>query len=52
MAGQRSAFPEGIALLEQHYPVDHITGLSESRLIEIIGDYDAPKRSGTRLLRQ
>ncbi len=42
--------PEGIALLEQHYPVDHITGLSEPRLMEIIGDYDAlVVRSGTRV---
>lgn len=41
---------EGIALLEQHCRVDHITGLDEARLIEIIGDYDAlVVRSGTRV---
>ncbi len=33
--------PEGIALLEQHYRVDHITGLSEAQLIDIIGNYHA-----------
>ena len=43
--------PEGIALLEQHYRVDHITGLSEAQLIDVIGDYHAlVVRSGTRVL--
>ena len=42
--------PEGIALLEQHYLVDHITGLSEAQLIDVIGDYHAlVVRSGTRV---
>lgn len=42
--------PEGVALLEKYARVDQLTGLSEDRLIEIIGSYDAlVVRSGTRV---
>ena len=42
--------PEGIALLKKHYRVDHITGLDEAQLIDLIGGYHAlVVRSGTRV---